>query len=83
MTQHFNPDRLEALRLAHGLTHEQFASKGGVTRQIIHAWMTGKCKPTVLKLERVATAFGLSTAYFFADIDHQNGDPCRNHALNS
>ena len=74
MTQHFNPDRLEALRLAHGLTKDQFARRGGVTRQILHAWLTGKSKPTVASIERMATAYGLNSAYFFADTDHQIGE---------
>lgn len=74
MTQHFNPDRLEALRLAHGLSREQFASRIGVSRQIIHAWITGRRKPTVGKIELVARAFNVSSSYFFAGSGHQIGD---------
>lgn len=74
MTQHFNPDRLEALRLAHHLTRAEFAARIGVTRQIIHAWLTGKTKPTVAKLEQAAKAFGVDSRYFFADTVNQNGD---------
>ena len=77
MTQHFNPDRLEALRLAHRLTKDQFAQRGGITRQILHAWLTGKGTPTLRSIERVASAYGLPTGYFFACIDHQNGDGIR------
>ena len=73
MPQHFNVDRLEALRLAHGLTREAFAKKIGVSRQVIHAWMTGKKRPNVASIERAAKAFGLDSAYFFADAGHQNG----------
>lgn len=74
MAQHFNPDRLEALRLAHRLTKDQFAKRGGITRQILHVWLTKKSQPKVSSLERVAIAFGLPSSYFFADVDYQNGD---------
>lgn len=74
MAQHFNPDRLEALRLAHGLTRTEFASRIGVSRQIIHAWITGKTKPTVSTVERVAKAFNLESRFFFSDAVNQIGE---------
>lgn len=74
MTQHFNPDRLEALRLAHGLSRSQFADKIGLSRQIVHAWLTGRRRPTVTKIEMVAKAFNLDSRYFFADTVHQIGE---------
>ena len=74
MAQHFNPDRLEALRLAHGLTKDQFAKKIGITRQIVHLWLTGKQQPTVRTVQKIAEAFGLDSAYFFADTVHQTGE---------
>lgn len=74
MTQHFNPDRLEALRMAHGLSRKEFAERIGVSRQIIHAWIAGSRRPTVTTIEKVAKAFDLDSTYFFADTVHQNGD---------
>lgn len=74
MTQHFNPDRLEALRLAHGLTREEFAHRVGLTRQILHAWMAGTRRPTVKSIEQIAKAFDLNSDYFFADtVNHDGG----------
>jgi len=74
MTQHFNPDRLEALRLAHGLTRSEFAARIGISRQIVHAWMSGNTRPTVAKLELVARAFNVDSKYFFGNTVHQFGE---------
>ncbi len=79
MDQHFNPDRLEALRLAHHLTKSDFAKRIGATRQNLHNWMCGRNKPTVSNIERAAKAFGLDSRYFFEDTDHQIG----RHTANS
>ncbi|MEO7666170.1 MAG: helix-turn-helix transcriptional regulator [Dehalococcoidia bacterium] len=74
MAQHFNPDRLEALRLAHGFTRAQFAEHTGLTRQAIYAWASGSRTPSLQSLERIAKAFDIDTAYFFADTVHHDGE---------
>lgn len=74
MAQHFNPDRLEALRLAHGLTIAQFAERTGLTRQVMYAWAAGSRTPSLQSLEIIAKAFDIDTAYFFADTVHHEGD---------
>lgn len=71
MTHHFNPDRLEALRLAHGLTRIQFAKRIGATRQSVNGWLRGQL-PTVASIEKAARAFGISSAYFFDDAVNQS-----------
>lgn len=66
MTKHFNPDRLEALRLAHRLSKSEFARRIGATRQSLHLWLNGQM-PNVASVEKAARAFGIDSAYFFED----------------
>ncbi|WP_447979046.1 helix-turn-helix domain-containing protein [Candidatus Nitrospira bockiana] len=61
----FDPMSLERLRRKRGLTRQQFAEQGGMTRQNYSLLIRGKTRPMVQTLERLAAAHGVPFSYFF------------------
>ncbi|MHC4617845.1 MAG: helix-turn-helix transcriptional regulator [Planctomycetota bacterium] len=45
--------KIRKLRIAHGLTQEQFAAKIGVTYSTINRWENNKGKPSPLAMLRI------------------------------
>ncbi len=52
-----------------GTTQEALAKKLDVTQGMITHWVTGRKKPTVESLERIAEALGLTLDYFISNKD--------------
>ena len=53
--------------LEKGLTQKEFAGKLGVGQQLISFWVTGKQKPTVTSLKKIAFALNVPIKYFIED----------------
>ena len=75
MLRKFNPDAIKIIREARNLSREEFASLlgGDASRQLVHAWETGKYNPSVESLSAIVNALGLkSMDIFFTITDQQN-----------
>jgi len=61
--------RLKQLRLARGLSLEDLAAATGdiVTKQAISKYENGKIQPTPVVLNKIASVFGVKTAYLHAE----------------
>jgi DNA-binding transcriptional regulator YiaG len=75
MQRRFNPESIKIIREARNLSREEFAAMlgGDTSRQLIHAWETGKYKPSVESLASIVNALSLkSVDIFFTNSDHQD-----------
>ena len=75
MSKTFNPESIRIIREARNLSREEFATilGGDTSRQLIHAWETGKYNPSVESLSAIVNALGLrSMDIFFSHNDQQN-----------
>ena len=75
MQRRFNPESIRIIREARNLSREQFASMlgGDASRQLVHAWETGKYNPPVESLSSIVNALGLkSMDIFFTSSDQHN-----------
>lgn len=58
-------DRIRALREAHGWTHQELATRAGVSRQLVGAMESGRHVPNVAAALRVAGALGVTVEELF------------------
>lgn len=65
ITTEFEKNRIVYLREQNGLSQYEFAKKIGTTRQRVHQWEEGICKPNVDALTKICDVFNTSPAYFF------------------
>ena len=70
--QTFFCKRLKNIMLEQGLTQQRLADKIGVGQQLISFWVTGKQKPTVTSLKKIAEALNVPLNYFFENSDNNN-----------
>jgi len=63
----FNPNAIKVLRTSKNLSMDEFAEKagGGLTRQHIHNWESGKTMPSLKSLLRVVNEFSVPLEIFF------------------
>ena len=61
----FNPDMIRIIRVQRGLTREEFAKRIGGSRQQVHAWETGKYRPSYGSISAIVSAMGLKSADVF------------------
>lgn len=57
-------EKIKALRLARGLTQQQFADKLEINRSTISNYELGNREPRLAELNAIADAFGVSTDFF-------------------
>ena len=57
-------EKIKALRLARGLTQQQFADKLAINRSTISNYELGNREPRLAQLNAIANAFGVSTDFF-------------------
>jgi transcriptional regulator with XRE-family HTH domain len=68
-------NRIRELRGVHGLSQEQLALKCGLDRTYITSVENGHRNISILNVEKVSSAFGLTISEFFAsDIFGKNKD---------
>ncbi len=75
MSKTFNPESIKIIREARNLSREEFAAMlgGDASRQLVHAWETGKYNPSVESLSAIVNALGLkSVDIFFTNSDHHS-----------
>ncbi len=70
----FNPERLTALREAHNLTQDDFASQLGIVKQQLSRWETGQNIPSVKTILRICNLFKIKPAYFFTLRHHRDDE---------
>jgi len=61
----FKQSQIKALREGLGLTQEEFGRRIGVTTQAVSAWESGKVKPTVDSVAKIASEFGAKIESFW------------------
>lgn len=61
--------KIEDERLARGWTEYMLAKKSGVTQSTISSWYRMNMQPSIVTLERVCDAFGMTLSEFFLDDD--------------
>ncbi|QNB46046.1 helix-turn-helix domain-containing protein [Thermanaerosceptrum fracticalcis] len=57
-------ERIRRLRESHGLTQAQLGDAVGVSLSLITQIETGRVKPSLLTLQKIARRLGISTSYF-------------------
>ncbi|MFZ5755132.1 MAG: helix-turn-helix domain-containing protein [Bacillota bacterium] len=57
-------ERIRRLRESHGLTQAQLGDAVGVSLSLIAQIETGRVKPSLLTLQKIARRLGISTSYF-------------------
>ena len=64
-------ERVRALRIGHGLTLDELATRSGVSRAMISRIERAEASPTAALLARLCEALDLTLSAFFADDRHQ------------
>ena len=70
--------RIQQIRIEHGLSQEEFANKLGTTRQTVSRWELDQTFPEIAKIVLISRVFSVSTdsiirdgiSTFDADVDH-------------
>lgn len=62
-------NKLVELRKKSGLVRRELAEKLGVSKAAIAMWETGKRKPNVIMLKKLAKVLGCTTDQLLEDID--------------
>lgn len=62
----YSPDRLYALLELHDVEVGKLAEICGVSRQMVHRWLTGG-RPSLRCLLKICNHFGINPGYFFPD----------------
>lgn len=70
--QPFFCKQLKNIMLEKCLTQQGLADKIGVGQQLISFWVTGKQKPNVTSLKKIAAALDVPLNYFFENSDEKN-----------
>lgn len=60
---------VKALRKATGLSQDEFADKAAIHRTFMSGIERGKRAPTIIIVERLASALGVDPGALFADVD--------------
>lgn len=68
--------QLARLRIEKGLTQEDLAQRAGVRQPNIARLESGKHKPTLDLLRRVAAALGYKLDIRFVPVEDSQGEPC-------
>lgn len=71
----FRPERLRAIRLAHGLGQEDLAARSGVAQNTISEAETGRRTPRPSTLRKFAAALGVEVGDFFEAADSPKAPP--------
>ena len=53
--------RIQQIRIEHGLSQEEFADKLGTTRQTVSCWQLDQTYPEISKIVLISRVFSLST----------------------
>lgn len=69
VTTEFDRKRITYLREQGGLTQYEFAKMLGTTRQRVHQWEEGICKPNIDAITKICDVFNTNPAYFFVQKD--------------
>jgi transcriptional regulator with XRE-family HTH domain len=71
----FNRNSIRVLRMSKGLSLEKFAEEagGGLTKQHVSNWETGKSMPSLRSLLRIINKFSVPMDIFFVDEASHSG----------
>lgn len=75
MPKQFNPESIRIIREARNISRDELAQMlgGSTSRQVIHAWETGKYPPGSDTLAHILNTLGLkSMDIFFTNTDQQS-----------
>jgi len=61
--------RIKEFRIERGLLQSELAKELNCSKQLISAWETSVCEPTLTMLTRLANFFGTSTDFLLGRID--------------
>lgn len=82
-TKAFQPERLQEIRKALGLTQSTLARQVGVSTSTLSAWDTGKQFPRAAALEKLAHITGVPTHYFTSPISSTGDAPAFFRSMSS
>lgn len=68
--------RLKMLRLDAGLSQEEFAAKVGISRSCVANYETGKRRPDIETIRRIAEVYGIMTDVLIGSDSYENVAMC-------